>query len=140
MRWGEGPPGEMSIWSWSPLFFGRPLNLGTYTSCKSPSSRDLAPAMKLFCFTVHPWNPRVRCRSDFMDAYLVSATCFARLTCWSVTQLMCLNSRMTSSPPFFSVDFLIANPSGRLFLSLPIAIVSSVVPASRFLLSASVRG
>jgi hypothetical protein len=47
---------------------------------------------------------------------------------------------MTSSPPFVSVGFLIANPSGRLFHSLFIAIVSSVVPASRFLFSASVRG
>ncbi len=53
---------------------------------------------------------------------------------------MCLNSRMTSSPPFVSVGSLIANPSGRLFHSLSITIVSSVVPASRFLFSASVRG
>ncbi len=66
-------------------------------SCKSPSSRDLAPAVKLFCFTVYTWNPIVRCRADFMGAYWVSDTCFARLTYWSVTQLMSLNSRMTSS-------------------------------------------
>jgi hypothetical protein len=30
MRGGEGPPGAVSIWSWSPLFFGRPLNLVLY--------------------------------------------------------------------------------------------------------------
>ncbi len=96
--------------------------------------------MKLFYFTVHPWNPSVRCRTDFMDTYWVSATCFTRLTYWSVTQLMCLNSRMTRSPPFLSVRFLTVNPSGRLFHSLSIAIVSSVVPVSRLLLSASVRG
>jgi hypothetical protein len=30
MRGGEGPPGAVSIWSWSPLFFGRPLNLVPY--------------------------------------------------------------------------------------------------------------
>jgi hypothetical protein len=59
-----------------------------------------------------------------MGAYWDSATCFARLTYWSVTQLMCSNSKMTSSPPFVSsVGFLIANPSGRLFHSLSIAIV-----------------
>jgi hypothetical protein len=34
-------------------------------SCKSPSSRDLPPAMKLFCFTVHPWGPTVRCDLTF---------------------------------------------------------------------------
>jgi hypothetical protein len=27
---GEGPPGVVSIWSRSPLFFGRPLNLVLY--------------------------------------------------------------------------------------------------------------
>ena len=27
---GEGPPGAVSIWSWSPLLFGRPLNLVLY--------------------------------------------------------------------------------------------------------------
>jgi hypothetical protein len=27
---GEGPPGAVSIWSWSSLFFGRPLNLVLY--------------------------------------------------------------------------------------------------------------
>jgi hypothetical protein len=75
-----------------------------------------------------------------MGAYWASATCFARLTYWSVTQLMRLNSKMTSSPPFVSVDFLIANPSGRLFHSLSSTIVSSVVPASYFLFSASVKG
>jgi hypothetical protein len=30
MRGGEGPPGAVSIWLWSPLFFGRPLNLVLY--------------------------------------------------------------------------------------------------------------
>ena len=30
MRGGEGPPGAVSIWSWSPLFFVRPLNLVLY--------------------------------------------------------------------------------------------------------------
>ena len=30
MRGGEGPPGTVSIWSWSPLFFGCPLNLVLY--------------------------------------------------------------------------------------------------------------
>jgi hypothetical protein len=30
MRGDEGPPGAVSIWSWSPLFFGRPLNLVLY--------------------------------------------------------------------------------------------------------------
>jgi hypothetical protein len=45
---------------------------------------------------------------------------------------------MTSSPPFVSsVGFLIANPSGGLLHSLSIAIVSSVVPVSRFLFSAT---
>ncbi len=76
-----------------------------------------------------------------MGAYWSSATCFARLTYWSVTQLMCLNSKLTSSPPSVSsVGFLIENPSGRLFHSLSIVIVSSVVSVSRFLLSASVKG
>ena len=32
MRGGEGPPGTVSIWSWSPLLFGRPLNLVLYMS------------------------------------------------------------------------------------------------------------
>jgi hypothetical protein len=27
MRGGEDPSGTVSIWSWSPLLFGRPLNL-----------------------------------------------------------------------------------------------------------------
>ncbi len=76
-----------------------------------------------------------------MGTYWASATSFASLTYWSVTQLIRLNSKMTSSPPFVSsVGFLIANPSGRLFYSLSIAIVSSVVLASRFLFSSSVRG
>jgi hypothetical protein len=80
-----------------------------------------------------------------MVTYWASATCFARLTYWSVTQLMCLNSKMTSSPPSgSSVGFLIANPSGRLFNrnrdSLSVAIVSWVVSVSRFLLSGSVKG
>ena len=30
MRGGEGPPGAVSIRSWSPLFLGRPLNLVLY--------------------------------------------------------------------------------------------------------------
>ncbi len=30
MRGGEGPSGAVSIWSCSPLFFGRPLNLELY--------------------------------------------------------------------------------------------------------------
>jgi hypothetical protein len=30
MRGGEDPPGAVSIWSWSPLFFRRPLNLVLY--------------------------------------------------------------------------------------------------------------
>jgi hypothetical protein len=30
MRGGEGSPGVVSIWSWSPLFFGHPLNLVLY--------------------------------------------------------------------------------------------------------------
>jgi hypothetical protein len=30
MRGGEGPSGAVSIWSWSPLFVGRPLNLVLY--------------------------------------------------------------------------------------------------------------
>ena len=30
MRGSEGPPGAVSIWSWSPLFFVRPLNLVLY--------------------------------------------------------------------------------------------------------------
>ncbi len=97
--------------------------------------------MKLIWFTVHLWKPSVFCRADFTGAYWASPTRFARLTYWSVTQLMRLNSKMTSSPPSVSsVGFLIANPSGRLFHSLSIAIVSSVVPVSRFLLSASVKG
>jgi hypothetical protein len=82
----------------------------------------------------------VRCKGDFMVTYWVSTTCFARLTYWSVTQLMCLNSKMTRSPPFASASFLIANPSGRLFHSLSITIVSSVVPVSYFLFSVSVKG
>jgi hypothetical protein len=32
MRGGEGPPGAVSIWSWSPLFLGRPLNLSMTSS------------------------------------------------------------------------------------------------------------
>ena len=76
-----------------------------------------------------------------MVAYWASTTCFARLTYWSVTQLMCLNSKMTSSPPSVSsVDFLISNPSGRLFHSLSSIIFSLVVSALCFLSSASVRG
>ncbi len=50
-----------------------------------------------------------------------------RLTSWSVRQLIRLNSRMTSSPPFVSVGFLITNPSGHLFHSLSNVIVSSVI-------------
>ncbi len=83
--------------------------------------------MKLFWVTVHPWRSSVYCRDDFKGLYWTSATCFARLTYWSVTQLMCLNSRMTSSPPFVSVGFLIAIPSGRFFHSLSNAIVSSLI-------------
>ncbi len=30
MRGGKGPLGAESIWSWSPLFFGHPLNLVLY--------------------------------------------------------------------------------------------------------------
>ena len=30
MRGGEGPPGAVSIWAWSPSIFGRPLNLVLY--------------------------------------------------------------------------------------------------------------
>ncbi len=30
MRGGEGPPGAVSIWSWSPLCYGRPLKLVLY--------------------------------------------------------------------------------------------------------------
>ena len=30
MRGDEGPPGAVSIWSWSPPFLGRPLNLTLY--------------------------------------------------------------------------------------------------------------
>jgi hypothetical protein len=33
-RGGEGPPGAVSIWSWSPLFFGHPLNLVLYMPFK----------------------------------------------------------------------------------------------------------
>ncbi len=56
--------------------------------------------------------------ADFMDAYWASATFLARLTYWSVTQDILLNSRMTSSPAFSLVGILIANPSGLLFHSL----------------------
>ena len=30
MRGGEGPPGVVSIWAWSPSIFGHPLNLVPY--------------------------------------------------------------------------------------------------------------
>jgi hypothetical protein len=96
--------------------------------------------MKFSWLTVHPWRPSVCSRSDFIGAYWVSATFLARLTYWSVTQLMCLNSRMTSSPSFVSVGLLMANPSGRLFHSLSSTIFSSVVPALCFLSSTSVKG
>jgi hypothetical protein len=96
--------------------------------------------MTLFSLTVHPWRTSVCCRADFMVGYWVSSTFLDRLTYWFVTQLMCLNSRMTSSPAFVSVGLLIANPSGRLFHSLSSTIFSLVVPALWFLSSASVKG
>ncbi len=110
MNGGEGPPGTVSFWSWSPLFFGRPLSLVLYMLFRifAYSSSILkdnfvliesmpACGMKLLWLTIHPWGPRVL-SSDFMDTYWVSSTFLARLTDWSVTQLMRLNSRMTSSP------------------------------------------
>ncbi len=81
-------------------------------SCKSFSFRDLAPAMKLLWLTIHPWGPSDPSSADFMDTYWASATSLARLTYWSVTQLMCLNSSMTSSPAFVLEGILIPNPSG----------------------------
>ena len=96
--------------------------------------------MKLFWLTVHHWGSSVCCTADFMDANWASATFLARLTYWSVTQAIRLNSRMTSSPSFVSVGILIVYPSGRLFHSLSSTIVSLVVPALCFLSSASVRG
>ncbi len=108
-------------------------------SCKSFSFRDLAPAMKLLWLTIHPWGPRVLCSADFMDAYWASAPFLARLKYWSVTQLMRLNSRMTSSHALVSVGILMANPSGLLFHSLSSKIFSVRVPALCFLSFASAK-
>ncbi len=75
-----------------------------------------------------------------MDAYWVSDICFARLTYWSVSQLMSLNFKMTSSPSFVSVGILMANPSGLLFHNLCSTIFSLGVSSLCFLSSASVKG
>ncbi len=119
MRGGEGPPGEVSIWSWSPLLFGCPLNLVLYMP------------FRIFAYS----SNILKTNFDLMgscsgyEVFFLHGPSFARLTYWSVTELIRLNSRMTSSPPFVFVVFLIANLSGCLFHSLSIVIVSSVVPA-----------
>ena len=109
-------------------------------SCKSFSLRDCAPVMKLLWLTRHPWGLSVFSSADYMDTHWASATFPARLTYWSVTQDILLNSRMTSSPVFSLVGILIANPSGLLFHSLSRKISSIGVPVFRFLSSASVKG
>jgi hypothetical protein len=65
---------------------------------------------------------------------------FRYMTCWSVTQLMRLNSRITGSPDFALVGILITNPSGLLFHILSIMIFSLWLSVLCFLSSVSVKG
>jgi hypothetical protein len=58
MRGGEGPPGAVSIWSWSPLLFGRPLNLVLYVP-----------------FRIFAYSPNIfKANFDLMDSMSASGT------------------------------------------------------------------
>ena len=46
--------------------------------CKSCSFSESVPAMKLTCFTTHPWGPSDLSSADFSDSYCYSAVSFAR--------------------------------------------------------------
>ena len=96
--------------------------------------------MKLLWLTDHPCQPRVRSSADYMDVYWSTDTFLARLTYWSVTQDILLNSRMTNSPVFSVVGILMVNPSGLLFHILSNVIFPlGMVPVYLFS-STSVKG
>ena len=62
MRGGEGPSGAVSIWSWSSLLFGRPLNLALYIPFRIISYSSNILKVK------YPWLLGEMLESGFPDA------------------------------------------------------------------------
>jgi hypothetical protein len=65
-----------------------------------------------------------------MDEFWASSTFLTRLTYWSVTHDILLNSRMTNSPVVSLVGILMVNPSGLLFHILSSTIFSESMGVS----------
>ena len=79
---------------------------------RSCSFRERDPPMKLICSTCHPWCCNVALRVRRRDSFSISDRDWNRMRYWSVTSLMCLNSKMQKMTVFVSVGSRNTIPSG----------------------------
>ncbi len=95
---------------------------------KLPDNHDRAHSLQVFVLVLILWT--------CIGYHYICA----RVTYWSVTSDILLNSRMTNSPTVSDVVILIVNPSGLLFHILSSVIVSLGTTVSYLLSSVDVMG